>query len=118
MHNTAVASSCDGVKRPSLRRTDDFGQVITLAELQDKLLPALPSRYQALVVLAAGAGLRWGQCVGLCLDAIDMDALTVSVIRTTIEVGGSVSLKPYPKSRAGRRTVPLPGFVALTLRTH
>lgn len=109
---------CDGVKLPSLRRADDFGQIITLDELRDKLLPVVPTRYQALVALAAGAGLRWGECLGLCLDAIDLDTRTVSVIRTTIEVSGSVSLKPYPKSRAGRRTVPLPGFAALALKVH
>ena len=47
-------------------------------------------------------GLRW--------DAIDLHAGMVSVIRVAEEVSGHVRLKPYPKSKAGRLTVPLPPF--------
>jgi integrase len=113
------ANPCDGVKLPSLRRADtDLEHVIPLTVLRDRLLPVVPAQYQALVAAAAGAGLRWGECIGLCLDAIDLDAQTVSVTRTVIEISGSNSLKPYPKSRAGRRTIPLPGFAALALKVH
>ncbi|WP_285784754.1 hypothetical protein [Microbispora sp. NBRC 16548] len=36
--------------------------------------PRVPGRYRALVGLAAGTGLRWGGCVGLRWDAVDLDA--------------------------------------------
>jgi integrase len=39
-------------------------------------------------------------------------------VRVAEEVSGHVTLKPYPKSRAGRRTVPLPPFAAQTLTWH
>jgi hypothetical protein len=89
-----------------------------MSTIRERLLPALPTRYQALVGLAAGAGLRWGECLGLCLDSVDLDNRTLTVRRTVVEVSGSVSLKAYPKSRAGFRTVPLPGRLALALKVH
>lgn len=40
------------------------------------------------------------------------------MIRTVIEVGRHTSFKPFPKSRAGRRTVPLPSWLVDIIRTH
>lgn len=37
------------------------------------------------------------------------------MIRVAVEVAGHVSTKPYPKSKAGRRDVPLPPFVVSLL---
>ena len=45
-----------------------------------------------------------GEAVGLCRDAVDLDRVRLSVIRTVIEVDGNTSMKPFPKSSAGRRT--------------
>ncbi|RQW92418.1 hypothetical protein DKL51_19055 [Micromonospora globispora] len=78
----------------------------------------MPERYRALVGLAGGAGLRWGECVGLTWDAIDLAKASVRVGRVGIEVAGHVTFKPYPKTRAGRRVVPLPPFVVKLLRAH
>lgn len=69
----------------------------------DRLVPAVPDRYRALVALAGGTGPRWGECVGLRWDALDLDAGTVAVLRVAVEVAGTVTIKPYPKSQAGRR---------------
>jgi integrase len=95
---------CDGVKVPPRRKKDTDDRIITQADLTQRLLPAVPDRYRALVALAGGTGLRWGECVGLRWDALDLDIETVSVVRVAVEVAGSVTTKPYPKSRAGRRT--------------
>ncbi|MFC0527227.1 tyrosine-type recombinase/integrase [Phytohabitans kaempferiae] len=99
----------------------------------------MPDRYRALVALAGGTGLRWGECVGLqanavnwggwdgackehkathCLACFDTYEVTVSVVRTAVEVAGTVSMKPFPKSRAGRRVVPVPRFAAELLAAH
>ena len=107
----------DGVRLPKRRRTDADEQVIT-REAFAALLPEIPERYRALVALAGGTGLRWGECVGLTWDAIDLDKATVKVSRVGVEVAGTVTFKPYPKSRAGRRTVPLPPFAVRELRRH
>ncbi|MEU7903333.1 tyrosine-type recombinase/integrase [Actinoplanes sp. NPDC049118] len=42
----------------------------------------------------------------------------VRVSRVGIEVAGTVTFKPYPKSRAGRRAVPLPPFAVKLLKAH
>ncbi|GAA1791874.1 tyrosine-type recombinase/integrase [Planosporangium flavigriseum] len=86
--------------------------------LGEQLLPAIPLRYRALVGLAAGTGLRWGECVGLRWDAVDLDAGLVRVVRVAVEVAGTVTAKPFPKSKAGRRTVPLLPAVVQLLAEH
>ena len=40
------------------------------------------------------------------------------MIRTVIEVAWHTAFKPYPKSRAGRRTVPLPGWLVEIIGEH
>jgi integrase len=109
---------CEGVRLTRRRRKDTDDQVITQHELVTQLLPAVPDRYRALVGLAGGTGLRWGECAGLRWDALDLAARTVRVVRVAVEVSGHVTEKPYPKSRAGRRIVPLPEFVVTLLTEH
>lgn len=109
---------CEGVRLTRRRRKDTDDQVLTRDELAAKLLPAVPERYRALVALAAGTGLRWGECAGLRWDAVDLAAGVVRVLRVAEEISGHVSLKPYPKSKAGRRSVPLPAFVVELLTQH
>jgi integrase len=108
---------CEGVRLPPRRRKDSDDQVISRQDF-GKLLPAVPHRYRALVALAAGTGLRWGECVGLRWDAVDLEVGVLRVIRVAVEVAGHVTTKNYPKSRAGRRVVLLPPFVVELLRAH
>jgi integrase len=70
------------------------------------------------VATAAGAGLRWGEVAGLRADVLDLDAARLSVVRTVTEVGGHTAFKPFPKSAAGRRTVPLPSWLVPIIREH
>lgn len=109
---------CEGVRLTKRRRKDTDDRVIGRHELINQLLPAVPDRYRALVALAGGTGMRWGECVGLRWDAVDLAAGVVRIVRVTVEVAGHVGDKPYPKSRAGRRTVPLPAFVVELLAEH
>jgi hypothetical protein len=82
------------------------------------LLPSLPVEHRALVALAAGAGLRWGECAGLPWGAIDVDRAVVSVVQVAVATAGSVTVKPYPKTRAGVRAIPMPAFLVQELREH
>ncbi len=109
---------CDGVRLPPSRKKAHADQTIVPVDLVGRLLPATPNRDRALVALAGGTGLRWGECVGLRWDAVDLDAAIVQVVRVAVEVAGTVTAKPFPKSKAGRRTVPLPPFVVEQLRSH
>ncbi len=40
------------------------------------------------------------------------------MIRTVVEVSGTTAFKPFPKSAAGRRTVPIPAWLVPLLRDH
>jgi integrase len=40
------------------------------------------------------------------------------VASVAVETAEVVTIRPYPKTRAGRRTVPLPPFVVDALRSH
>lgn len=106
----------EGVQLPKNRRKAGDQLTITMDQLTRQLLPSVPSRYRALVALAGGTGLRWGECVGLRWNAVMADAVLVE--RVAVEVSGHVTAKPYPKSTAGRREVPLPPLVQQQLARH
>lgn len=108
---------CEGVRLPRNRKRDDADQFLGREEFA-QLLPEIPDRYRALVALSAGTGLRWGECLGLRWEAVDLDEGVRQVLRVATEVNGFVLIKPYPKSKAGRREVPLPSFVVKALRAH
>ena len=108
----------DDVKLPRIRRKDTDERIISRPELRSELLPAVPARHRALIATAAGTGLRWGEAIGLRLDALDLDRPALSVVRTVIEVDGHTSFKPFPKSSAGRRTVPLPAWLIPVIQEH
>ncbi|MBE5461004.1 hypothetical protein E3G69_000803 [Mycobacteroides abscessus] len=62
-------------------------------------------------------GLCWSELVGLRVGDIDLDAKRLHVRRAAPEVEGRIIIGP-PKTRAAKRTVPLPQVVidALTPR--
>ena len=119
VRNRLIAyNPCDDIRVPKRRKQDTDEQVIARDVFRRRLLPAVPDRYRGLVAVAGGAGLRWGEAAGLCADAVDLDAGRLRVIRTVVEVSGHTQFKGYPKSTAGRRTIPLPGWLVEFLRTH
>lgn len=108
----------EGIRLPRRRKQDTDDRVISQDEVLTKLLPAAPKRYRAIIATAAGTGLRWGEAAGLCLDALDLVTGHLRVIRTVIEVSGHTAFKPYPKSAAGRRTIPLPPWLIEIIAHH
>lgn len=107
---------CEGVRLPARRKGAASDVLITREELTGKLLPEVPERYRALVLAAAYAGLRWGECVGLHWRNVDLTAGRIIVVETAVEVSGHISMKPYPKTEAGRRPVPVPSLLGTQLR--
>ncbi|MFB9544792.1 site-specific integrase [Micromonospora sagamiensis] len=87
-----------------------------------ELLPNVPEWHRAVVAAAAGAGLRWGECLGLRWDDIELpdddQAATLTVRRVVIEVNGHPADKPYPKTAQSRRAVPVPSFLRAELQRH
>jgi integrase len=88
-----TGSPCEGVKLP---KKEPKKIVPLLTDVVRALADAVPELYRALVVLAAGTGLRQGEVFGLTLDRVDF-------LRRTVTVD---------------RTVPLPQVVAEALAKH
>ncbi len=78
--------------------------------------PAHPDRYQALVAVAAGCGLRQGECFGVRVHDIDFLRGEFHVRQQIRLVNGApaAALPKYGRTR----TVPLPEWVANSLAAH
>lgn len=114
-----AANPAEGVRLPKNRRRAGSHKTISHHDLTQKLLPAVPERHRGVVGLAGGTGLRWGEVIGLRWDSIDLSGSTLRVERVAVENDhGQVTTKPYPKSRAGHRTVPIPPLVQQMLKQH
>ena len=119
--NTAVD---DGLIRRNPCRTVGAGQersaerpVLTVEQV-GRLVEAIGARYQALVLLATFASLRWGELAALTRRHVDLDACTVRVVTSLTETDSGTLLPGQPKSAAGRRTVQLPPLIVPALRNH
>ncbi|MCY1652839.1 site-specific integrase [[Kitasatospora] papulosa] len=76
----------------------------------------MPERYQAMVDLGGGCGLRQGEILGIAVDAIDFRSDTLHVVQQ-LKLSRSKPVFAPPKG-AKLRDVPLPGPVADALRAH
>ena len=85
-------------------------EVATLAETID-------ARYRAMVLTAAYCGLRLGELAGLKRARVDLLHRRIEVLEIATEVNGRQYTGP-PKTRAGRRSVPVPRIVADALEAH
>jgi integrase len=89
---------------------------LTLPELE-ALTEAMPARYQAMVLLAAWCGLRFGELTELRRSDIDMKNGRIRIRRAVVRVGGK-SVVTTPKSDAGTRDVAIPPHLLPILKTH
>ncbi len=109
------SSPCGRVQLPRRdRRRVEPLPVEVVQALADVIAP----RYRAVVVLAAGTGLRQGECFGLTLDRVDFLRRTLLVDRQMVTLGGRATALGPPKTAASVRTVPLPQVVADELAAH
>jgi integrase len=110
-----VANPCDGSKLPKVERK----QVVPLTTEQVAALrDALPRQLQALVTLAAGTGMRQGECFGLTVDRVKFLERTAMVDRQLVTVPGQPPTLGPPKTQASNRTIPLPQVVVAALAAH
>jgi integrase len=96
-------------------------QILTLANQID-------ARYQAMVLLGAGCGLRWSEAAGLTRDRIHLGARAqVTIDRqlgyrpATTRHSPDTASRPLfapPKTSASCRVIPMPATVAAALRDH
>jgi integrase len=105
---------CRRVPLPKVEREEM--RFLTPAEVAT-LAAAIQLRYRALVLVGAYGGLRIGELAGLRRSRVDLLRGTVQVAEIITEPKGRLQIGP-PKTRAGRRTVGLPRFVAEELAVH
>lgn len=104
-----------GVKLP--RKAKDPIVPPTVRQVE-ALLDELPDRYRALVTLAAGTGMRQGECFGLTVDRVDFLRRSINVNRQLVLVGSGPPQFGPPKSEASTRAIPLPEVVGTALAAH
>jgi integrase len=97
-------------------RTRHQTENATLRELAT-IVAAMPSKYRAMVLLAAWCGLRFGEPAELRHGDLDLEAGVVRVTRGVVRVRGG-SVIGDPKSHAGTRTVSIPPHLTPILRAH
>jgi integrase len=93
-----------GLELPAMEGARD--RIASPAEAAE-LLAALPQRDRAIWATAMYAGLRRGELLALRWEDVDLAAGVIHVERSWDAKEGAVG----PKSRAGRRTVPIPAVL-------
>jgi hypothetical protein len=78
----------------------------------------MSERYRALVVFAAGTGVRQGEAFGLTLPYVDMLRRFVRVEQQLVLLPGKPAFLAPPKTEASLRTIPLPEVVLEVLACH
>jgi integrase len=81
------------------------------------LVRQMPARFQALVLIGAWCGLRFGELAELRRGDLDLDAGVLHVRRGVVRHGGQVTVGT-PKSSAGVRDVAVPPHLLPVLHEH
>jgi len=105
---------CADTELPKIEREEQrFLSPADVARLADTINPF----YRTMVLTAAYSGLRAGELYALRRSRVDLSASVIDVAETVVEVNNTHNFGP-PKTRAGRRRVPVPRFVAEVLGGH
>ncbi len=83
----------------------------------DALAEIIHPRYRAMVLFDAYCGLRFSELAGLRRSAVNIQRGKVRVVHNAVEVRGTIEWGA-PKTRAGRRTVPMTPVITATLAQH
>jgi integrase len=105
-------NAADGVKLPRARTPDKR----FLSHDEVRVLAAACGEYEALVLLLAYSGLRWGEATALRVEAVNPLQGRLTVREAVTEVNGVVVFGT-PKSHA-TRDVPVPSFVLDAVVLH
>jgi integrase len=110
-----ASSPCIDIKRPDASPAEDT--VLTTEQVM-ALAGHIPERYAALVITAAGTGLRPAEVLGLTVDRVDFLRRTLKVDQQLVRARGGAVLTGTLKTKASYRTIPLPVAVADALAAH
>ena len=109
-----AASPCEQIKLP---RVDRNPFVPLETDAVHRIAAAMPPRYRATVFMAAGAGLRQGEVLGLQVRHVDFLARIVRVEQQLITTRGEPFIGP-PKTASSVRVVPVPDVLVEELARH
>jgi integrase len=105
------SSPTNRIAQPQVRKA----RVVPLAvEQVESLAAALPARYQALVIVAAGLGLRPGEVFGLRVCDVDFIRRVVRIEQQNQPDEGAAPLK----TDSSYRTIPIPDVTLHALVAH
>lgn len=111
-----TSSPCVDIRKPA-KPPASMLEVLSRVQVLE-LAKAVPARYRALIVTAAGTGLRPGELFGLTVDRVDFLRRTLRVDRQLVRVRTQgVAFAPL-KTQASYRTVPLARVVVDALAEH
>jgi integrase len=105
---------CADVPLPPVETMEQ--RFLTVDEV-NALAECIEDRFEALVLLGAYGGLRFGELAGLRRKRVDVLRGRVRVHETLSDVSGVLSFGP-PKTKRSRREVPLPRSVVRRLEAH
>lgn len=109
-HNPAKTAKRPRIERAEVEILNEDDARAVLAALRGKPLFLLAA-------LGLATGMRRGEMLGLRWRAIDFDGAKLQVAESLEQTKAGLRFKA-PKSRAGRRTITLPGFIVAELRAH
>lgn len=109
------STPCVGVRLPEI---PDAKYYIARPEQVHALADALPDLYRPIPYLAAGCGWRAGEVFGLERDAVDLDALEVTVAHQLAVTPGRTPFLAPPKTKTSLRVNELPAEIGAVLRDH
>lgn len=93
------------VRLPRLGNQDEM-RFLSVPEI-DRLADAIEPAYRPWLLFMAYAGLRFGEAAALRWGRVDLLRGRVEVLESAVEVRGTMVFGP-PKTRAGRRVIPVP----------
>ncbi len=101
-----------GVRLPPIPKTS---VTVVRPEALVRLADATPASWRPMIFVAGVCGLRFAEIAGLRVGRVDLPRRLVHVEETAPQVGPD---RAEPKTASGRRSVPIPGFLATVLGAH
>jgi integrase len=106
---------CRGIAMPSPSRKKEI-RFLTPEELE-RLANAMPAEFRAMIYLTGVLGLRWSEVAGLKVGRLDLLRRKLTVAETLSAVRGHLQFADV-KTKAARRTLDIPTFLAEILAEH
>jgi integrase len=110
-------SPCDGVRLPRAEGTTSALVPLTTEQVH-ALAAAVPDHYRALIITAAGLGLRQGEACGLTVDRVDFLRRKVRIDRQLITLNEGAAKFGPTKTASSNRVLTLPAVVGDALAAH